>query len=225
MRIAIILLLTVSIALLNPKLQAQKTSKFAREHSFGISGGIDLSKYTFKPTVLQDFKIGPTMGVTWRYIEEKYFGIQAELLYTNRGWKERLEDHPDLHFSRTLNYLEIPVLSHIYFGNDRIKAFVNLGPKIGLYLSESKATNIETTIPNYSNEQHSLEIANKFDYGITAGAGVELRMGKQSILLEGRYYFGLGDIFPNEKKDHFETSSNQNISISATYLFHIKRKK
>lgn len=199
---------------------------FPKEHSFGITGGVDLSKMSFRPaTILQDYKMGPSFGVTYRYIGEKYFGIQAELLYTQRGWKDKLEDYPDLFFERTMNYVELPILSHIFFGNDRFRGFVNLGPKFSYFLGDSKNTNIDQPIDGLETAHHTLAIANKFDYGITGGAGIELRFGRNSILLEGRYYFGLGDIFPNEKKDVFEASSNQNISISATYLFHFKRKK
>lgn len=38
-----------------------------------------------------------------------------------------------------------------------------------------------------------MDIAHRFDYGITAGAGIEFRIKKtHGIVLEGRYYYGLG---------------------------------
>ena len=200
---------------------------FPKEHALGFTGGINLSKMGFHPTVVQDYKMGYTGGIVYRYIEEKYFGIQAELLYTRRGWAEKLEDYPDLYFDRSLNYIELPIMSHIFFGNNTFRGFVNLGPKFGFYLGESKHTNITdpSVITNLETAQQTLDVATKFDYGITGGAGIELRFGRNSLLLEGRYYFGLGDIFPNEKKDVFEASPNQNISVAATYLFHINRKR
>ncbi|MEG1615679.1 MAG: porin family protein [Bacteroidales bacterium] len=197
---------------------------YPKEHSFGITGGVNLSRMSFTPTVLQDYKMGQTMGITWRYVEEKYFGIQAELLYTSKGWKERFDDNPALYYERTLNYIELPVLSHIFFGNHRIKGFVNLGPKFGYYLSDSQKSNI----PKGSDEDipaHNLAVSSKVDYGITGGAGMELRFGKHSFLVEGRYYFGLGDIFPNKKKDDYDASANQTISVAATYLFHLTKKR
>ncbi|MEG1585519.1 MAG: porin family protein [Bacteroidales bacterium] len=217
-------LLLFSIPLLGTTAFAQKP--FPKEHSLGVTGGVVLSKMSFQPiTIVQDYKMGPSFGITYRYIEEKYFGIQAELLYTRRGWKDRLEDYPDLFFERSMDYIELPILSHIFFGNNRFRGFVNLGPKFAYYLSDSKNTNITEKIDGVETAHHTLAVSKKFDYGITGGAGIELRFGRNSILLEGRYYFGLGDIFPNEKKDIFEASSNQNISVSATYLFHLKRKK
>ena len=191
---------------------------YPKEHSFGITGGVDLSKMNFTPSIPQDMKMGYTMGVTWRYVEEKFFGVQAELHLTQRGWKDKLENYPELYYDRTLNYIEIPVLSHIFFGNNRVKGFVNLGPKIAYYIGGKTHTNITNQLDDtsYRTDHYYEEIKHKFDYGITAGGGIELRFGRQSFLVEGRYYFGLGDIFPNEKKDVFEASSNQSIFITAT---------
>lgn len=219
------LFITLCLAPLFSAVYAQKP--FPKEHSIGFTGGIDMSKMSFSPVVPQDFKIGTTMGITWRYIEEKYFGIQAELLYTQRGWKDKLEDYPGLYYDRTLNYVELPVLSHIFFGNNRIRGFVNLGPKVAYYLGGKTNTNISNQISAdmYEITHFNEDVSHRFDYGIIGGAGVELRFGKHSFLVEGRYYFGLGDIFPNEKKDVFESSNNQSIFVTATYLFHLTKKK
>ena len=203
-------------------------TKFPKEFAVGITGGMDLSKMQFKPiTIPQDYKQGLTFGVTARYIEEKYFGIQAELSFTQRGWKEKLEDYPDLNFERTLNYVELPLLSHIFFGNDRIRGFVNLGPKIGYFLSDKTKTNISNNSleSSYESDQQTMAVSKHFDYGIIGGGGLELRFGRQSFIVEGRYYFGLGDIFPNDKKDKFEASANQTISVNVSYLINLKKKR
>ena len=42
-------------------------------------------------------------------------------------------------------------------------------------------------------------------------------------MLEGRYYYGLGDIFGNSKRDYFGRSNLTNIVIKMTYLFDIHR--
>jgi hypothetical protein len=197
-----------------------------KEWAFGIRGGMGMSKMTFKPTTIaQNSKNGMTFGIAGRYIEENHFGVQVELNYSQKGWAETLEEYPDLYFERTLNYIETPFLSHIYFGNNKVRGFVNLGPQLGFFFSGAKNTNItEANSPtnNYETAQHNIDISKKLDYGIIGGGGLELRFGKHSFLVEGRYYFGLGDIFPNDKKDKFQTSSNQTISIAATYFFRFK---
>ena len=45
------------------------------------------------------------------------------------------------------------------------------------------------------------------------------------FLLEGRYYYGLGNIYGSTKRDYFGKSNFGNIVVKATYLFDIKRTK
>ena len=196
---------------------------FPKEHLIGVTGGMNMSKMTCRPSIVQDYKMGETFGISYRYIEEKFFGIQAELLFTTRGWKDRLEDYPDLYFDRTLSYIELPIMSHIFFGNNRFRGFVNLGPQISYFTGSDKINvNFDSSFSDeIITSHHYLSVANRFDYGIVGGAGIELRFGRNIVAIEGRYYFGLGDIFPNEKKDEFEASSHQNISIKATYYFRL----
>ena len=195
--------------------------KFPTEHSFGISVGATLSRTTFIPTVIQEYRVGTTFGVSYRYIQEKYFGIQAELRYSAKGWNNRLEDYPDLNYSKALHYVEMPILTHIFFGNKSFRWIFNAGPQVGYLLSDTTDSNVTGAVENEETRHHSERIKYKFDYGIVGGTGMEIRFGKNSILLEGRYYFGLGDLFPNEKKDIFETSSNQSISINLSYMFRL----
>jgi hypothetical protein len=71
-----------------------------------------------------------------------------------------------------------------------------------------------------------MAIQRKFDYGIVVGAGIELSMPKVGhFILEGRYYYGLGDIFDNSKSDFFGRSNFGQIVVKATYLFDIIRTK
>ncbi len=68
-----------------------------------------------------------------------------------------------------------------------------------------------------------MDISSRFDYGITAGAGVEFIIRRRnSITLEGRYYYGLGNIFPSSRKDVFSASRGSSIQITLGYLFRLK---
>jgi hypothetical protein len=42
-------------------------------------------------------------------------------------------------------------------------------------------------------------------------------------MLEGRYYYGLGDIYGNSKRDFFGRSNNNAIVVKLTYLFDIMK--
>ena len=67
------------------------------------------------------------------------------------------------------------------------------------------------------------KIENKFDYGITGGAGLELRTNIGNFLVEGRYYYALSDFYKNTKKDYFARSAHSTIVVKMTYLFDLKK--
>ena len=68
-----------------------------------------------------------------------------------------------------------------------------------------------------------LEPSKKFDYGITAGAGIEFIIKrKHRISLEGRYYFGIGNIFPDDRKDTFSASRGMSILVTLGYSYRLK---
>lgn len=201
----------------------------------GVNAGANLSTGSFLPSFKQANKQGMVGGFTARYISEKYFamicGLQVELNYSQLGWKEGMEEGDTRSYEKTLNYLEIPFLAHLAFGrNYGLQGFIHAGPQLGYLISDSekKSDNYfrSANYSQYSNGEKAAteEISNRFDYGITAGLGVELRTRKAgSFILEGRYYLGLGDFFKNGKAATFERSAHRNIVIKATYLFDISQ--
>ena len=198
----------------------------------GAKGGATFARMQFSPHAKQTMRQGVTMGITARYTEEKVFGLIAELMFVQRGWCEAFEPGENFKYDRALNYLTLPLLTHIYFGNNRIKGFVNLGPSVSVLLSSKITSDFDYANPSQvagfpmqyrTVEQMAMEVKNKFDYGILGGAGIELIIARRhSIMLEGRYYFGLGNIFPSAKKDVFSASRNTSIEVSLGYMFRVK---
>ena len=198
--------------------------------SLGVNGGVNISSVTFSPTVRQKNLMGINGGITARYISEKYFkmicGAQLEINFSQRGWDEFYEDYPELQFTRKMNYIEIPFLAHLAFGKDRgLQFFLNLGPQIGFFLSDSQSSSGDNwnDFQGITVEQHHKPIENKFDYGITGGAGLELRTKVGHFLLEGRYYYALSDFYKSTKKDYFSRSAHGVIVAKLTYLFDLKK--
>lgn len=207
-------------------------TRIPREVHLGVVGGANLSEYTFHPRVSQRFTGSYTMGVAARYIEETTFGLQAELLLTERGIADLYEPNPeDWKFERKLLYMELPVLAHIYFKmGGRNEVSVDLGPKLAYYLSDRTNSNLPDDYGDYGYVylHHELPVAKKFDYGIQGGLGYEFKVNEQySAQIAGRYYFGLGNLWPDSKADHFEQASNQSVQIILTLWWHhvIKGKK
>lgn len=201
-------------------------SNYKPEYTIGVKGGITLSNVSFSPSIKQNWLLGYTGGVSFRYIEEKFFGLIVEANYTRRGWDQNFEDLP-YSYTRTLDYIEIPFMTHFFFGNRWIRGFINAGPQIGFLIASKHNANFDRyDLPDFANTKinpvYTMDIKNKIDYGITAGAGVEFRIKrKHGIVLEARYYYGLGDLFGNSKSDVFSASHNQSILVSLGYLFHL----
>lgn len=197
----------------------------------GVKGGVTFGRMEFVPSVKQNMNMGMILGVQARYTEEKFFGLIAELNIVQGGWKEVFEG-TEFNYSRTLTYVQLPILTHIYFGGKNFKGFVNLGPSVSYMIGDNISSNFDylnpTSVPDfpYQNRrlnQMKMEVEKKFDYGITAGLGMEFIIKKRhSILLEGRYYYGLGNIYPSAKKDEFSASRGSSIQATLGYLFHLK---
>ncbi|MBE6286626.1 MAG: PorT family protein [Mediterranea massiliensis] len=226
-RFSIITLLFIALSTLTVRAQI---GDLRNNIAIGINGGVNMNKVSFSPTVKQKNLMGITGGITARYISEKYFsmicGAQLELNFSQRGWDEFYEDFPDLTYTRTMNYVEIPFLAHIGFGKEPrgLQFFIHAGPQIGFFIGDSFtiSESWETTTGGVT-EQHTKDVENKFDYGIAGGGGLELRTKAGNFLLEGRYYYALSDFYKSTKKDYFARSAHNGITIKLTYLFDLKK--
>ena len=214
--------------------------------SVGPTAGWNITNIKFTPKVEQKGLGGFSGGVALRYTVEKYFSticsIQLELNYAQMGWKEDIKDinnNPVINattgaaenYSRTINYVQVPFLAHLAWGKEKkgLNFFVNAGPQLGAYISESTKSNFDFDKRNTTDRvssvvaQDTMKVEKKFDYGIAAGLGVEYSIPKVGhFLLEGRYYYGLGNIYGDSKRDYFASSNYQTISIRLTYLFDLK---
>lgn len=163
-------------------------------------------------------------GLAIRYIAEKNVGILGELNISQEGWEGDFKDkNPLFKHSHNLTYIEMPIMTHIYFGN-KVRFIVNLGPKFQYLISEKEkiseelAEYIKTDPSDMVTLQYNRNAERKFDYGLMGGMGMEFRTGIGYFSLEGRYYFGLGDVFSNKKNEtNFSRSANRVLSAKLTY--------
>lgn len=204
-------------------------NKFEPEWNFGVGAGPTFTAVDFQNNVGASV---PTKtwqqfhgGVSVRYMTEKNLGLLGELNYTQYGWQEEFKDNPEFSYSRRLDYVELPLLTHIYFGN-KVRFICNLGPKLGLMLGENEEMNEAYSAylssgnlsENMITHQYFRKTEIAVDYGILAGMGLEIRTGIGNFTLEGRYYFGLGDMYNNKKSGFFGRSANRVISARLTYF-------
>ncbi len=200
--------------------------------SVGVKGGMSLSRVNFQPSVSQKMVGGLVLGASVRYIEENHFGLIGEINLEQRGWKEDFKPLEGYSFSRQFTYLQVPLLTHIFFGSDKVRFFFNAGPEIGMMIAEKASSNFDyknaSTIDDLEKsyrhtEQFTEPVSRRFDYGISAGMGMELNLNsKHAINLEGRFYYGLNDVFDNHKTDSFQGSSSMSIMVTLGYNIRLK---
>lgn len=208
-----------------------------KRSDFAIGGnvGMLMTRMDITPTIKQDYKYSPTFGFSARYICEKYFtaicGVSMEVNFANLGWKEVIEDGSGNTYSRSLTYVQVPIMMQMGWGRELqgCKFILEAGPIFGYNLGSSETYGggvwDVSRRPNNVVKQYGMAVDNKVDYGITAGIGMELSTPLGHFLLNARYNYGLGDVFDNSKKGFFSRSAHQTITAKLTYLFDIVKTK
>jgi hypothetical protein len=188
----------------------------------------------FKPQVanidILQSPLAPNGGLVFRYAGHKVCAIQAEINYMPRGWREMIPyNGSTIDYTRRLDYIEVPLLMHLYFGKERFRAFVNLGPQVGYCIRdkqhmESTSLQIPDMLAALSAHQY-IPIEKPFDWGLAGGIGCYYRTRKIGLFqLEARFNFSLGTAYNNRKVDYFSQSNAMNLSLNLAYLWEIKIK-
>lgn len=194
----------------------------------GVIAGANGQYMIFQPDVKQKIRFGYDAGIVlradmgqlpWTSIEA---GIWLEASYSDRGWTEQNDDYPNLKYSRTLRWINIPFMTHLIIDafNSPVKLTLDAGPNFGWLLSESsESTYKEGGSYSVVTQQHSMPVENKFAWGIGGGPGLEYQSKKWVLGLRATYVYALGEIYGNKRKDYFGKSSEQTYSLKLYYLF------
>ena len=155
-------LLALCLLAFLPYTATAQVGDYRTDFAIGGSAGYVMSNVGFVPDVPQGWLPGYTAGLSVRYTCEKYFSsicsIVGEVNVTQTGWKEDIRDANNdpvyyyddaekmnpLNYERKITYVQIPFLARLGWGRERkgLQAFIQAGPQIGFYLSESTKTNV-----------------------------------------------------------------------------------
>lgn len=183
--------------------------------------GMTASRFTFVPSVRQRLHTGPIAGITVRYDVERGASLQAELNYRRGGWQERY-DSLATSYSRTLDYLELPLLTHLYFRSGDIRIFINAGPFFGYQLGESATSSGEANMSALDSTRHGMAVRDRFFWGLGGGPGISIPIGKrQRVELEGRFVYGLGNLWSSKRGSTYVQSSEMYFGATLNYFFRL----
>lgn len=195
----------------------------------GVHAGIMGSGVSFTPEVsgmdeVSKALLGPNGGLVFRWSRHKCCGLQVELNYMQRGWREYKKASATTEafdYSRKLHYIELPFLAHIYFGSPSIRGFVNLGPQIG-YCFREEESGTRQTLSTYQYNP----IDNRFDWGLAGGLGLYYRTKKAGLFqLEARFNYSFQHLYHPTRKEHFVSSAPMNLSVNFAYLWEFHKKE
>jgi len=163
------------------------------QFTIGPKAGLNLAKEYFGETVFDDnveFKQGLNIGVFGKYMMNDKLGIQAELLYSQQGYKSNIQlfdfggNITQNGYKRSSHYLNIPVVLK-YYPLKRI--FIESGPQVG-YCFKSKLSPGE-----YTDEISNMEYKT-IDFSLVGGVGIDIGYG---LNVSARYNHGLTHTLPN----------------------------
>lgn len=214
-------------------LYSQK-KEFDNELYIGFGGGAYASSVDFVPSIPQNQKIDYFGGLSVKYITQNHLGLILEANYSRRGWEEEYDAETEFSYRRTLNYIEVPFMTHVYFG-DKTRFIINIGPQISYLLNDKQemsnalAADVEArqaVDPNapIGVQYSSLDQLNRFDYGIVGGLGMTLQTGVGDFDLEGRYYFGLGNVFESRRSQNAYFGRSAHRLFEAKLTYYIKKR-
>ncbi len=173
--------------------------------TLGVQGGGNLSKmdFSYNPEYKYtkvNYTEGFIGGLVIQFLAEKHTGIEAEFNYAQKGWVEMDTTFGNNLKSRNkLDYVELPILTHINMGAGNFRGLFNLGPYIGYALNRRYTVTDENTGSSESHEYiFNKDSDNRIDFGLLVGFGFEYRFSFGKIATEARYSIGLGDLDKNK---------------------------
>lgn len=149
----------------------------AAAQSFGVEGGMTLSKYKFEtPAIESEWLPGGTAGLFFVLSEGPITG-QIEALWARKGTKTAAGTEI------TVDYLEIPIGSRLVFEADE-------GQNIHVMFGGTVAFNMQATQTSEEVFEVIDEDVDEIDFGLFVGGGVEY--GR--LIANARYTWGIRDI-------------------------------
>ena len=190
----------------------------------GFKGGLLLAKASGEISIDEfgdvefDSKAGLGLGAYMSINISKYFAIQPEILYMQKGGQHDMSFEidfggqlisADVELDANLNYLEIPILAKVKVPTaSSITPFFIAGPAVAFNIDAEAEITVTATVDGYTESETGTEdIKDEIsdtDVGIIFGGGAEFDLGTVNLFFDVRYNIGLlnvDDIGVNDIKN------------------------
>lgn len=208
------------------------TTSFA-QLSLGLRGGLNFGNvYTTDglDAITPDFQSisGPSVAGVLECGFSKNFAVQTELGITRKGFKIREDFDVNLYnvpvpigatAESRFNYLEVPLLAKVKFGDEVVQGYVTAGPTFGYATNGRLITRANALFEfKVSDTDINLDAINyeRFEVGGSVGAGLGINTGFGQLFADARYTRGFTQLYDipvvNEK------IRNQGFALSVGFL-------
>ena len=190
--------------------------------SLGLKAGAGYSQFFFQKPVNQIFTLVFQKGAVISYRDEKNFGIQLEIMQTQKAWEEDISKT----FKKrvAIDYYEFPILSTYKFGKKGSGLTITGGLHISYAFGTDSSTTGQMAPGDTSIVPYSPFVYNKWDYGLQGGAGYQFMFGRNIVQLELMFSQSLQNFFDRNYKT-IRTSLNQNLYFNLVYKFSLAGRK
>lgn len=212
------------------------TSINAQQVSFGVKGGVNFSNINATRAIDQltpDFSdiIALNFGGVAEIAFNDQFAVQAELLFQQKGFG--VQQGVDVNLfniplplgvtaETRINYLDIPLLAKVKFGNEQFNGFLTAGPTFGYATGGRLLTKANVILDlTLVNTPINLDAINfkRFEVGGAVGGGLSFDSDFGELFIEARYNHGFTELYDIPLVN--ERLRNRNISLSAGVLIPI----
>jgi hypothetical protein len=176
----------------------------------GVLSGLNFSDAKIEDNLGSNVEVtGQTAygaGVLLQYQLSDHLSLATNVLYLGKAIAARNE--AGLVFDVRAGYIEMPLYLKYSFGS-RVRPFLFLGPTVGFLLDSE----VEIDLAGLQFSGDFSTVLNDFDFGLIAGAGLEIPLWRGSLLIRGSYSYGFYDLL---KGGTVELKAGQTLREQAT---------
>lgn len=189
----------------------------AQDIHLGVNTGLNFShfSYNLKDKAQQSdaeknaqYTTGFVLGVPVEFDYNPLFSLVLEPGFIQKGYQS-YDTFGQSYYKGVLtsNYLELPILAKLKFGEEDVSGYFLIGPSLSYALSVSRyqETNqngkveSRTTSINFNSDHY-----NNIDAAFNIGVGVAIKAGTGNVLISTKYQYGLLNLntYPKAKDDY-----------------------
>jgi len=198
--------------------------------SVGVRAGYGSYGVYFEPPSLGGNQVHlyePNFGFVAIFNNQNNFGVQFEVNYAVKGWREEDEDIPESEYKKEITYLEVPFMTHFEIGKKNLRIFGIAGPYIAFKQSEKVSSNNYDNIILYAKNNPYVQTVRDVDFGNKVGGGIRYNVGRISVFVDVRYDMQIagGQNIFKKQPEKIQASRLKEISGSVGVVFNIRNQK